>query len=188
MDIAFDCPNCGQHNLHDESYCGMNIECESCGKTIVVPMDGERVMPATPEEPTTRIGSGTLETRCPYCAEIIQAGAIKCKHCGEFLQSSRRITTSASAIRQPYIAPPRLWSPGVAAVLSLVIAGAGQMYKGRIREGFIWLFVIAVLYAIGFKLYGEDCETGMFFLLLPGAVHATCVFKAAQGDTTVEGG
>ena len=62
------------------------------------------------------------------------------------------------------------------------------MYKGRIREGFIWLFVIAVLYAVGFKLYSEDCTIGMFFLLLTGAVHATCVFKAAQGDTTVEGG
>jgi len=23
------------------------------------------------------------QRRCPYCAEIIQAAAIKCKHCGE---------------------------------------------------------------------------------------------------------
>jgi uncharacterized membrane protein YvbJ len=33
-----------------------------------------------------------MEINCPYCHEIIKKAAIKCKHCGEFLDSGKSTT------------------------------------------------------------------------------------------------
>ena len=59
------------------------------------------------------------------------------------------------------------WQPGVAAVLSLVIPGAGQIYKGRIGAGLVWL-ICTVL--------------GYVALILPGIIiHIICIVNAASG-------
>lgn len=34
--------------------------------------------------------------KCPFCAELIQDEAIKCKHCGEFLNERERIAPRVS--------------------------------------------------------------------------------------------
>jgi TM2 domain-containing membrane protein YozV len=61
-----------------------------------------------------------------------------------------------------------LWSPGVAALLSLLIPGAGQMYKGQVLKGLVWLFVIPV---------------GYLMLILPGLfLHLCCIVGASMGD------
>ncbi|MCX6349792.1 MAG: zinc ribbon domain-containing protein [Candidatus Aureabacteria bacterium] len=45
--------------------------------------------------------------KCPYCAEEIQDAAIKCKHCGEYLDSSNRAHAPENAtkwyFRTPFI-------------------------------------------------------------------------------------
>jgi TM2 domain-containing membrane protein YozV len=67
-------------------------------------------------------------------------------------------------------APQPKWSGGVAAVLSLLIPGAGQMYKGQIANGIVWMiFVVA----------------GYFMLVVPGLIlHLFCIIGAASGDPT----
>ena len=40
----------------------------------------------------------TIMKKCPFCAEDIRDEAIKCKHCGEFLDASRQPRISAQQI------------------------------------------------------------------------------------------
>ena len=96
---------------------------------------------------------------CAFCAEEIQDAAIVCKHCGRDLE-----TGSAPPEDAPQPTPP---SPGIAAVLSLVIPGAGQMYRGSILAGLLWLAAVGA---------------GYLLLLWPGVIlHIICIVVAASG-------
>jgi hypothetical protein len=97
---------------------------------------------------------------CPYCDEVILARAVKCKHCGELLDERLRRTR----VRE---GQPR-WNPGVAAVLSFIIPGLGQMYKGQVLNGLCWF----VLVLMGYPL-----------CVAPGLLlHLFCIIGAASGD------
>ena len=77
----------------------------------------------------------------------------KCRHCGEYL---------TPAIRPRAVAG---WNPGVAALLSLFLPGAGQMYKGTVGVGFAWLIGTIIAYT---------------FLVVPGVIlHVICIVNAA---------
>ena len=65
-------------------------------------------------------------------------------------------------------APPARWNPGIAALLSLVIPGAGQMYKGQVVNGLVWLVFVA---------------GGYMAFVLPGSVlHLLRIIRARMGD------
>lgn len=55
-------------------------------------------------------------------------------------------------------------SPGIAAVLSVVVPGLGQVYSGRVLSGLVWFLATAFAYSA---------------VLLPGfLVHILCVYSA----------
>ena len=104
--------------------------------------------------------------KCPYCAELVKQESLKCKHCGEILDSQLK---KEKALEQKKAQPkvPK-WSGGVAAILSFFIPGLGQMYKGNIVAGILWFFTVIL---------------GYFLLVIPGIIlHIICVFTAASGN------
>lgn len=69
--------------------------------------------------------------------------------------------------------PMRLWSPGLAAVLSFFVPGLGQLYKGQIIGGILWFLFVCIGYAA---------------LIVPGLIlHFFCVLGAVSGNPWTEG-
>jgi hypothetical protein len=60
------------------------------------------------------------------------------------------------------------WSPAVAGLLSFLIPGVGQMYKGKILVGIAWLIFTSIGYVL---------------LLFPGILlHIICIVTATSGN------
>lgn len=98
---------------------------------------------------------------CPMCGRAISATAPVCPGCGHPMVAGG-VRATAFELRE------KQWHPGVAAVLSFLIPGLGQIYKGQIANGLVW-FVLTGL--------------GYFFFVIPGIVlHVCCIFGAAMGN------
>ncbi len=100
--------------------------------------------------------------KCPECAKEVSSVAIACPSCGHPIMLPPPAASPPIAVAAPK------WNPGIAALLSLVIPGAGQMYKGQVVNGLLFLLITAVGYAM---------------LIVPGVImHLFCIVNAASGD------
>ena len=127
---------------------------------------------------------------CMFCGENIALSAIKCKHCNEFLDGRPRETAvmqqPVAYVQQPAMPAPaptvvnvsqvtnvggiphKQWSGLLAAFLSFIIPGLGQLYKGQVINGAVW-FAVTVIGYVAF--------------IIPGLVlHLCCILGAATGN------
>lgn len=108
--------------------------------------------------------------RCDYCREVISIRALKCPRCNEYLDAQLAEERK-----------PQTWNPGIAAVLSFVIPGLGQIYKGQVVGGLAWIAAVYGTYILSGLLM---CCGGLGLLGLPiGMIlHVICLFDAASGS------
>jgi hypothetical protein len=106
---------------------------------------------------------------CTECGGRASTEAVACPHCGATDPTGFALAAIAAHSRAAaHPLPPARPANGLAAVLSLMFPGAGQMYKGHVGNGMLWLLVTCI---------------GYIALVLPGlALHALCVFNAASTE------
>jgi TM2 domain-containing membrane protein YozV len=79
---------------------------------------------------------------------------------------------AAPTVVNVHVAAPamRRWSRGTAILLSLIVPGLGQAYKGQIINGLVW-FVLTIIGYIAF--------------IIPGMLlHLLCLIGASRGNET----
>jgi TM2 domain-containing membrane protein YozV len=154
MHITTSCP-CGWTFEVPDQRVGQKTLCPACGRRLTI--EGGRSLEIPQLEPLLKdesLGNGFgHDDICPFCRSEIDRKALKCRHCHEWLEPR---------FRKIYM--PRQWHPGVAAALSAVVPGLGQIYKGQLLRGLLWFLLV---------LLGYIC------LVIPGLIkHIFCVRNA----------
>jgi ribosomal protein S27E len=83
--MKINCPHCGQKLVVTDEMSGKIVQCPSCDKglTLSQTANGLPALSDNFEKMPAAIGQDYLP--CKFCGELIKNEAIKCRHCGEFL-------------------------------------------------------------------------------------------------------
>lgn len=98
--------------------------------------------------------------KCPDCENDVSSLASACPKCGRPISSTPSSRAEGNAEG----------NSGIAFVLSVLVPGAGQIYKRRIASGLTWFFAVGLLYGIGFFHIN--------FFLIAAIAHVACALFA----------
>lgn len=87
--IDFSCPNCGQELSAENDLRGEIVQCPQCGESVKIPNVFK--LPEKKRQISIRSSS---QRECPFCGELIQKSATKCRYCGEWLMGKNRARRS----------------------------------------------------------------------------------------------
>ena len=130
------CSACGRHAPADAQWC------PACGRYLTGPAQGSNSQ--TPPSSGYQGYQERATKYCSNCAASIDARAEICPKCG--------VRVAPAPVNYAYCPPPKTKSEGLAAVLSFLIPGLGQMYNGEIGKGVMILLGCILLGFLSFLI------------------------------------
>ena len=115
------------------------VNCQNCGEEVV---DGAKFCKNCGAEIIVEEASETGTKFCSNCGFEMPKATKFCPECGNATSMAPQVvnSTTATVLRRDK-------SPGLAALLSFLIIGLGQVYLGLTKKGII-LFVLAIISGI----------------------------------------
>ena len=118
---------------------------------------------------------------CPNCGAGLQPGATKCLKCGSAVEVQQQAGAPGAAPAAPGMVATKDVSPFLAAFLSWLLMGLGQIYIGQTTKGI-------VLLVLGLLFYVIDIVTCGIFLFVHGPIAIVFIIDAAMVAGKVKSG